>query len=319
MTQKFDFQFTADASALGKRLDQVLAEACREVSRSRLQEWIAKGWISVDGAVINKQRHKLSGGEFISIEAEIEQAGEWLPENIPLHIVHEDDELIVVNKSPDMVVHPAPGNLNGTLVNALLHHASELKLLPRAGIIHRLDKDTSGLLVVAKTLNAHSHLVAQLQDRAFEREYQCLCHGQMIAGGTVEQAIGRHPQNRILMAVTPMGKEAITHYRIKQKFNDFTELQVNLETGRTHQIRVHMAHLRYPIVGDQLYGRANYVPSGCSDRLKLQLRAFKRQALHARKLGLVHPSTGDMLSWEVEPPQDYQQLLQTVEQENGQV
>ncbi|WP_144395507.1 23S rRNA pseudouridine(1911/1915/1917) synthase RluD [Pleionea sediminis] len=314
--QSFKQTIQVNTSDLGQRLDQVVAQHCAEVSRSKLQEWIKNGQVLVDGQVIKKTRHKLKGDEIIEIDAEIELAGDWQAQDIPLEIVYEDEHIFVVNKPAGLVVHPAAGNPDGTLVNALLFRDEELRHLPRAGIIHRLDKDTSGLLIVARTLAAHSGLTAQLQERAFEREYQCICHGQMVAGGIVEEPIARHPQNRLKMAVTPFGKEAITHYRLKEKFNDFTHLKVNLETGRTHQIRVHMAHLHYPLVGDPVYGRQNYAPSGSSDRLKEAVRNFKRQALHARKLGVIHPVTEESLSWEVEPPEDYSQILQVIAEEN---
>ncbi len=314
--QEYKQSFEVDQSAYGQRLDQVLAQLCSEVSRSRLQDWIKQGKVKVNGEVVTKPRHKLIGAEVLSVDAEIEEAGEWQAQDIPLDIVFEDEHLLVVNKPAGLVVHPAAGNPDGTMVNALLYHQPELKHLPRAGIIHRLDKDTSGLLVVAKSLEAHTNLVEQLQQRAFEREYQCICHGQMVAGGTVEEPIGRHPQNRLQMAVVINGKPAITHYRLIEKFNDFTHLQVNLETGRTHQIRVHMAHLHYPLVGDPLYGRPNYVPSGSSDVLKSTIRQFRRQALHARKLGLEHPVTGEFLFWEVEAPEDFQSLLEVIRAEN---
>jgi 23S rRNA pseudouridine1911/1915/1917 synthase len=315
--QQFKESYQVDPSALGGRLDQVLAQLCSEISRSRLQDWIKQGHVSVDNVVVTKPRYKLIGGETIRIDAEIEQAGEWTAQNISLEIVFEDDHLLVINKPAGLVVHPAAGNPDGTMVNALLYHQPLLKNLPRAGIIHRLDKDTSGLLVVAKSFEAHASLVDQLQQRAFEREYQCICHGQMVSGGTIEAPIGRHPQNRLQMAVVSGGKPAITHYRLIEKFINFTHLQVNLETGRTHQIRVHMAHLHYPLVGDPLYGRPNYVPSGTSETLKSTIRQFRRQALHARKLGLIHPITGDFMHWEVEAPDDYQALLELLRTENA--
>ncbi|WMS88372.1 23S rRNA pseudouridine(1911/1915/1917) synthase RluD [Pleionea litopenaei] len=320
MSKQHYFQeFQLASTAIGQRLDQAIAEHCEDVSRSKLQDWIKKGLVSVDGQVMTKGRQKVVGGEQIRIDAEIEVAGEWEAQDIPLDIQYQDSHLLVINKPAGLVVHPAAGNRDGTLVNALLFFDENLRHLPRAGIVHRLDKDTSGLLVVARTLEAHTKLVEQLQQRAFEREYQCICHGQMVSGGTIEAPIGRHPTSRLQMAVVPNGKEAITHYRLRDKFNNFTHLKVNLETGRTHQIRVHMAYLKYPLVGDALYGKHNFIPSGSSDELKEAIRGFRRQALHARKLGLEHPVSGEFLHWEVEAPADYQHLLSVIEQENGRV
>lgn len=312
MTEKYQNSFELSPQDLGSRLDQAIASHCPGISRSKLQAWIKAGSVKVDGKIEMKPKTKMLGTELIQVSAELEQAGEWEPQDIPIDVVFEDNDLLVVNKSAGLVVHPAAGNRDGTLVNALLYREPGLSKLPRAGIVHRLDKDTSGLLVVAKTLESHSALVAQLQERAFEREYQCIVHGQMVAGGTIEQPIGRHPTNRVQMAVVPNGKEAITHFRLIDKFNHFTHLKVNLETGRTHQIRVHMAYLKYPLVGDPLYGKKNFVPSGSAEELREGLRNFKRQALHARKLGLQHPSTGQFMAWEMPAPDDYLELLQVL-------
>ncbi|NVJ62311.1 MAG: 23S rRNA pseudouridine(1911/1915/1917) synthase RluD [Gammaproteobacteria bacterium] len=312
ITEKYQNAFELSSEDIGSRLDQAISNHCQGISRSKLQAWIKAGSVTVDGKIETKPKAKMLGTESIEVSAELEQAGEWEAQNIPLDVVFEDDNLLIVNKPAGLVVHPAVGNRNGTLVNALLYRAPELIKLPRAGIVHRLDKDTSGLLVVAKNLESHNSLVAQLQERAFEREYQCVVHGQMVAGGSAEQPIGRHPTNRIQMAVVPNGKEALTHFRLIEKFNHFTHLKVNLETGRTHQIRVHMAYLKYPLVGDPLYGKKNFAPSGSSEELRDALRHFKRQALHARKLGLIHPTTNEFMSWEQSAPDDYLALVDTL-------
>ena len=299
-------QFQVPMDAYGQRLDQVVAELLPEFSRSRLQQWIKQGKILVNGES-QKPKSKVSGGELLQITIEQEQQGEWQAEQIPLDIIYEDDSILVINKPVGLVVHPAAGNYTGTLLNALLYHCPELIHVPRAGIVHRLDKDTSGLLVVAKTLQAQTHLVKQLQARAFEREYEAIVMGEMTGGGTIDEPIGRHPVQRVKMAVMKnpqAGKEAITHYRIKERYRNYTCVQVRLETGRTHQIRVHMAHIHYPLVGDPVYAGRLKLPPDCSDELKTFLLNFKRQALHARKLGLEHPQSGSWLEWVVEPPAD---------------
>lgn len=296
--------------AYGQRLDQITAELLPEFSRSRLQQWIKQGKILLNGEIL-KPKSKVSGGETLKVTIEQEQQGEWEAENIPLDILYEDDYILVINKPVGLVVHPAVGNYTGTLLNALIHHCPELINVPRAGIVHRLDKDTSGLLVVAKTLPAQTHLVKQLQERAFEREYEAIVSGEMTGGGTIDKPIGRHPSQRVKMAVMKnpdSGKEAITHYRIKERYRNYTCVQVKLETGRTHQIRVHMAYIHYPLVGDPVYAGRLRLPPDCDDSLKEFLLRFKRQALHARKLGLKHPETGDWLEWSVEAPEDMQEL-----------
>ena len=292
----------------GMRLDQCLAEIFPDYSRSKLQTWLKDGRVLVDGEQ-RKGREKLDGGEEIELDAEAELVIEDTAEDIPLDIVYEDDSLLIVNKPAGLVVHPAVGNWSGTLVNALLHHAPELATLPRAGIVHRIDKDTSGLLMIAKTLQAHNSLVEQLQERSIEREYLALVKGWMTAGGTVDEPIGRHPVDRKRNAVRRDGKEAITHYRLEQRFKRHTLIRVKLETGRTHQIRVHMAHINYPLVGDPIYGGRFQMPADCSPALAEALRNFKRQALHAAKLGLDHPETGDYCEWSVSMPVDMQNLI----------
>ncbi|MCQ8179649.1 23S rRNA pseudouridine(1911/1915/1917) synthase RluD [Methylomonas sp. SURF-1] len=292
----------------GMRLDQCLAEVFPDYSRSKLQTWIRAGRVLVDGEVM-KGREKLDGGEEIELDAEAERVIEYAAQEIPLDIKYEDASLLIVNKPAGLVVHPAVGNWDGTLVNALLNHAPQLETLPRAGIVHRIDKDTSGLLMVAKTLQAHNSLVEQLQERTIHREYLALVKGWMTAGGTVNAPIGRHPVDRKRNAVRRDGKEAITHYRLEQRFKRHTLIRCKLETGRTHQIRVHMAHINYPLVGDPVYGGRFQMPADCGPALAEALRNFKRQALHAAKLGLEHPETGDYCEWEQELPEDMANLI----------
>jgi 23S rRNA pseudouridine1911/1915/1917 synthase len=247
----------------------------------------------------------------VTLEAETR----WRPQSLPLDIVYEDDSVLVINKPAGLVVHPGAGNVDGTLSNALLHHAPELETVPRAGIVHRIDKDTSGLLVVARNLAAQKSLVEQLQARAFDREYEALTQGVMTAGGTVDAPIGRHPVNRLRQAVVPNGKEAITHYRVLEKFRAHTHIRVKLETGRTHQIRVHMAHIHYPLVGDPVYGGRLRIPAGATAELEAALRGFRRQALHAALLGFVHPRSGEFMSWQAPLPEDMVQLLAACRQD----
>jgi len=308
-TQRLEAVVPADAA--GQRLDQVLAALFPDFSRTRLQQWLRAGHVSVDGRSL-RARDKVWGGEHISVTAMVEVEVPWRGEAMPLEILYEDSALIVINKPPGLVVHPGAGNREGTLVNALLHHAPELANVPRAGVVHRLDKDTSGLLVVARTLAAHTHLVAQLQARSVKREYFAIVVGVMTAGGTIEAPVGRHPGERTRMAVVHSGREAVTHYRVLERFRGHSYLRVNLETGRTHQIRVHMAHLHYPLVGDPTYGGRLRLPADSSSALQEALRHFKRQALHAGVLGLIHPESGAALQWEAPLPDDMQQLLEAL-------
>lgn len=297
--------------AAGRRLDQVLAELFPDYSRTRLQQWLRAGRVTVDGKSL-RPRDRVWGGEYIAVTAVMEVETPWQGEAIPLDIVYQDQALIVLNKPPGLVVHPGAGNREGTLVNALLHYAPELATIPRAGVVHRLDKDTSGLLVVARTLAAHKRLVEQLQARTVKREYAAIVAGVMTAGGSVEAPIGRHPVERTRMAVVSGGKEAVTHYRVLERFRCHTYITVQLETGRTHQIRVHMAHLYHPLVGDPVYGGRLRLPAACSVALQEALRNFKRQALHAGALGLIHPESGEALHWEAPLPADMQQLLEAL-------
>jgi len=299
----------------GMRLDQVLAGLFGQYSRSRLQHWIKAGQVQVDGRLL-RARDKVMGGEEVTVFVQTEVETEAQAEDIPLDIVFEDEHLLVINKPAGLVVHPAAGNPQGTMLNALLHHAPELAHVPRAGIVHRLDKDTSGLLVVARTLEAQKSLVEQLQARLFLREYETVVSGIMTAGGRVEAPIGRHPVQRKRMAVVSHGgKPAVTHYRVLQRFRAHTHLSVRLETGRTHQIRVHMAHIRMPIVGDPIYGGRLKIPKQCSEGLRECLLQFKRQALHAKHLGLEHPASGEMMAWTQPLPADMQGLLTQLRQD----
>ncbi len=295
----------------GMRLDQVLAELFTDYSRSKLQIWVKTGRVLVNGLML-KPKDKLVGGETIEMDAEAEIVIHAEPEPIPLEIIFEDESLLIVNKPAGLVVHPAIGNWNGTLLNALLNHDSSLETLPRAGIVHRIDKETSGLLMIAKTLQAHNSLTQQLQARAITREYQAITRGRMTAGGTVDEPIGRHPTDRKRYAVRENGKDAVTHYRVGQRFTRHTLVQVKLETGRTHQIRVHMAHIRFPLLGDQVYGGRFQMPADCSERLEKELRSFKRQALHAAKLGLQHPVTDEYCEWEQPMPEDMIRMLEAL-------
>lgn len=295
----------------GMRLDQALAELFPDYSRSKLQTWIKAGRVRVNDAAL-KPKDRVEGGEAVSLDAEPETVTRCDAEAIALDIVYEDKALLVVNKPAGLVVHPAAGNWGGTLQNALLHHDPKLAALPRAGIVHRIDKDTSGLLMVAKTLQAHHSLVGQLQERSIEREYLAIAQGRMTAGGTVDAPIGRHPVDRKRNAVRESGKEAVTHYRVLERFGHYTLIRLQLETGRTHQIRVHMEHIHYPLLGDPVYGGRFRLPPQCPPELEQQLRGFKRQALHAAKLGLQHPVSGDYLEWEAPLPDDMAQLLEAL-------
>ena len=259
-----------------------------------------------------KPREKVIGGEQLAIDAELEAEQSWVAQPIDLDIVYEDDHLLVINKPAGLVVHPAAGNRDSTLLNALLHHSPELATIPRAGIVHRIDKDTTGLLVVAKTLKAHASLVDQLQKKTAFREYEAIVQGVMTGGGMVDEPIGRHPSQRTKQAVTHSGKPAVTHYRLIERFRAHTHIRVQLETGRTHQIRVHMAHIQYPLLGDPTYGGRLRLPKGATPELIEALRLFKRQALHAKKLGVEHPETGEYCEWEVPLPEDFRSMIKVL-------
>ena len=295
----------------GKRLDQALASLFSDYSRSRLQAWTKEGRVKVNGEQL-RPRDKVSLGDRVELTALLEDQVECRPQPIPLDVLYEDEHLLVINKPANMVVHPAAGNPDGTIQNGLLYHDASLIELPRAGIVHRLDKDTTGLMVVAKTQLAYARLVAALAAREVKREYRALVVGKLNVGGTIEQPIGRHPNQRTRMAVSPMGKPAVTHYRVLEKFRAHTLLRVNLETGRTHQIRVHMAHMRHAIFGDPVYGGRLQIPPGADDGLKEIMRSFRRQALHAKRLGLVHPASGRSMQWDAPMPDDMAELLEAL-------
>lgn len=297
----------------GMRLDQALAIACPDYSRSRLQSWIKSDKVTIDGEVVNKQRTPVHNGQTLRLQATptLSVQESWqAPQDIPLNILYHDDDIIVINKPAGLVVHPGTGNPDKTLVNALLHFDANLAELPRAGIVHRLDKDTTGVMVVARSLVAHTHLVRQLQERSLKREYQALVRGDIISGGTIDAPIDRHPSNRLKMAVVEHSKrEAITHYRVSKRFGNMTLLNVMLETGRTHQIRVHMQHIKHPLIGDPTYAGRLQIPAGLNEAQRTHLLAFRRQALHAKALTLTHPVSGELTTFTAPRPDDLQQLL----------
>ena len=314
MSQQIQLSAQVSDQQAGQRLDQVAAELFPDFSRSRLQTWIKNGELTVDGKT-RKPREKVIGGEQLAIDAELEAEQSWVAQPIDLDIVYEDEHLLVINKPAGLVVHPAAGNRDSTLLNALLHHCPDLATIPRAGIVHRIDKETTGLLVVAKTLKAHASLVDQLQEKTAFREYEAIVQGVMTGGGMVDEPIGRHPSQRTKQAVTHSGKPAVTHYRLIERFRAHTHIRVQLETGRTHQIRVHMAHIQYPLLGDPTYGGRLRLPKGATSELIEALRQFKRQALHAKKLGVVHPETGEYCEWEVPLPEDFQSMIKVLRED----
>jgi 23S rRNA pseudouridine1911/1915/1917 synthase len=299
----------------GQRLDAALASMFPDYSRSRLQQWIRDGHVLLDGVVV-KPRAKLVGNEKLELNIQLDNhPDELLPQDIPLDIVFEDEDIIVLNKPAGLVVHPAAGHADGTLVNALLYFDAELARIPRAGIVHRLDKDTTGLMVVARNLRAHKHLVEELQRRTMKREYQAIVQGVITAGGMIDAPVGRHSRDRVRMCVRDDGRPATTHYRVITRFRQHTHVQLKLESGRTHQIRVHMQHIRHPIVGDPMYGGRQRIPPQADNELIEQLRTFRRQALHAFRLSLVHPLGGQQLSWKSPLPEDMLRLLAVLQKD----
>ncbi|WP_409421977.1 23S rRNA pseudouridine(1911/1915/1917) synthase RluD [Pseudaeromonas sp. ZJS20] len=312
MSHAIELTGVFDAQHYGKRLDQALSDLFPDYSRTRIKEWILQDMVTLDGQVANKPRDKVMEGQQVRILATIEEAQHWLPQDIELDIVYEDDDILVIDKPAGLVVHPGAGTPDGTVLNALLHHYPEIAEVPRAGIVHRLDKDTTGLMVVAKSIPAQTHLVDALQRRDITREYEAIAVGHMTAGGTVDEPISRHSTLRTHMAVNPMGKPAVTHYRVAEKFRAHTRLRLRLETGRTHQIRVHMAYIKHPLVGDPVYGGRLRPIRQATPELTEALRGFKRQALHATMLRLEHPITGELMEWHSPIPEDMVELLEVL-------
>lgn len=303
-----------DTSA-GRRFDAVLAELFPEHSRSRLAAWIRTGEARLDGREA-RPRDPVRGGELVTVQAQVEAQTLAPAEDIPLDVLYEDPQVMVIDKPAGLVVHPGAGNPDGTLVNALLHRDPSLAALPRAGIVHRLDKDTSGVMVVARTLEAHTALVAQLSARDVHRQYLAVVVGALVSGGTADAPIDRHPRDRLRMAVREDGREAVTHYRLRERFRAHTLLECRLETGRTHQIRVHMAHLKHPIVGDPLYGGPLKLPRGASQETIEALRGFRRQALHAETLEFVHPASGEPVRCSAPVPADMRALIDALREDS---
>jgi 23S rRNA pseudouridine1911/1915/1917 synthase len=298
----------------GQRLDQVAAQLFAEHSRSRLSAWIKEGLLTVDGAVL-RPRDIVHGGALLALKAEQEAQGEWVAQDIALDIVYEDEQILVINKPAGLVVHPAAGHADGTLLNALLHHVPDIINVPRAGIVHRLDKDTTGLMVVAKTIEAQTRLVDQLQKRTVSRIYECIVIGVITSGGKISAPIGRSSSQRQRMAVSDGGKPAVSHYRVLERFRSHTHTRVKLETGRTHQIRVHMSHIGYPLVGDPVYGGRFRIPPAANQNMVQTLKEFPRQALHARFLELDHPISGERMKWQSPLPDDFVWLLTLLRQD----
>jgi len=295
------FEFEIESANSGVRLDKFIASNLPDYSRSQIQDWIKEGQVKVNDKQ-KKQTYKLEQEDIVLVQAtELDEHIEWVAEDIPIDVIYEDDAVLVINKPAGLVVHPGAGNHSGTLLNAVLHYAPETQKLARAGIVHRLDKDTSGIMVVAKQEQARLRLSEQLADRSLSRQYVALVVGNLISGGTVDERMNRDKHDRRKMRVVPdhqVGREAITHYRVAERYRRHTLVNVKLETGRTHQIRVHMTHAGFPLVGDPVYGKRLVLPKQCTEELEQVLRSFKRQALHAEKLSFVHPVTDEVMSFE---------------------
>ena len=298
---------------IGQRIDSAMAQMLPDYSRSKITTWVRSGGALINGKTF-KPKEKILGGEIVTLNIKAEKTNDWKAEDIPLDIVFEDNNIIVVNKPVGLVTHPGAGNWTGTLANALLHYDPSLANLDRAGIVHRLDKNTSGLMVVARSELAQKNLVEQLQTHAVSREYSAIVYGHMISGGTVDEPIGRDPKDRIRQAVVEDGKDAVTHYRVIDRFAHHTHVKAILETGRTHQIRVHLSYIGHPLIADPMYGGKIRFPKKADDHLKNALKKFNRQALHAKKLTLTHPITFEQMSWKAPLPQDLQDLLKVLQE-----
>ncbi|MBA5248183.1 MAG: 23S rRNA pseudouridine(1911/1915/1917) synthase RluD [Gammaproteobacteria bacterium] len=299
---------------IGQRIDSALATMLPDYSRSKITAWVKAGNAFIKGSAF-KPKDKVLGGEIVALEIKKEKTNDWVGEDIPIDVIYEDEDIIVVNKPVGLVTHPGAGNWTGTLANALLYFDPSLAKLDRAGIVHRLDKNTSGLMVVARSELAQKNLVEQLQAHRVDREYSAIVYGHMISGGTVEAPIGRDPKDRIKQAVVEEGegKEATTHYRVIERFAHHTHIKAILETGRTHQIRVHMSHIGHPLLADPMYGGKIRFPKKADEVLKDALKGFKRQALHSKKLTLIHPITEEKMSWKAPLPQDMRDILDVLE------
>ncbi|THK42511.1 23S rRNA pseudouridine(1911/1915/1917) synthase RluD [Methylophaga sp. SB9B] len=317
MTEIIKLDATIPESLSGLRVDQALAQLFSEYSRGQLTKWIKAGDVLLNQQICRPKDAVRTGDQIEIAAQQVIHDDNWKAEPIALDIIYEDEEVLIINKAAGMVVHPGAGNQNGTMVNALLAHAPQLIHVPRAGIVHRIDKDTTGLLMVAKTLQAHHSLISQLQQRSVIREYQAIACGVFTAGGTVDEPIGRHNIDRKRMAVTQNGKIAVTHYRVEERFRAHTHLRCKLETGRTHQIRVHMAHIRHPLLGDPLYGGRFKIPKGMTESCLAALLNIRRQALHAGLLGFDHPATGEPVSWQIPLPADMQRLLEVLREDTN--
>ena len=300
---------------VAERLDFVTAREFTQFSRVHIQRWIKDGKLLLDGEIV-KPKQLLKVNQLISVETSEEPTLEDEPEDIPIEIIFEDADIIVLNKQPGLVVHPGAGNRTGTLVNALLHHDEELSFLPRAGIVHRLDKDTSGVMVVAKNEFSYLNLVSQLKERKVNRHYLAIVVGEPLSGLTINEPIGRHPKLRTKQAVTEAGKEAITNFKIKERMGGYTLLNVSLETGRTHQIRVHLAFINFPILGDSVYGGRKKFAAGTTEAVKKEILKFPRQALHAEKLEFIHPTSGKSVNYSAKTPKDLTQLIELLKNLN---
>ena len=296
----------------GERLDYAISEMLPDYSRYKISKWIKTGLVLNNNQPF-KPKDKVGSSELISLRIDASDSTEWLPEKITLDIVYEDEDIIIINKPFGLVTHPGAGNLNGTLANGLLYYDSKLSQLDRSGIVHRLDKNTSGLMVIAKNPKSQKYLVEQLQTHSVQREYSAIVYGHMISGGSIDEPIGRDRKDRIKQAVINSGKNAITHYRVVNRFANHTHVKAILETGRTHQIRVHLSYIGHPLIGDPLYGGSVRFPKNASQNIKESLKKFNRQALHSKKLTLSHPRSGESLTWKVDPPMDMLDLLQTLD------